>query len=157
MVGTVESIRRQVVVSASQQTAFDVFTAGMTGWWPAEHHIGSAPIEEIVIEPETGGRWYTKHTDGSESYTGVVTAWEPPGRLVITWQIGADWKYHADLVTTLEVHFVEEAPGRTRLELEHRDLEAFGEQAEHMRQVFDAPDAWNTTLERFAAAAAQAG
>jgi uncharacterized protein YndB with AHSA1/START domain len=153
MVGTVESIRRQVVVSASQQTAFDVFTAGMTGWWPAEHHIGSAPIEEIVIEPETGGRWYTRHTDGSESYTGVVTAWEPPARLAVTWQIGADWKYHADLVTTVELRFVEESPGRTRVELEHRDLEAFGPEAERMRQVFDAPGAWNRTLDDYARAA----
>jgi uncharacterized protein YndB with AHSA1/START domain len=156
MVGTIESIRREVVVSASQQTAFEVFTAGMTSWWPAEHHIGSAPIEEVVIEPEAGGRWYTRHIDGSESYTGVVTAWDPPERLVVTWQIGADWKYHADLVTTVELRFIAEAPDRTRVALEHRDLERFGEQAEHMRQVFSAPDAWDSTLERFAAGAAAA-
>jgi uncharacterized protein YndB with AHSA1/START domain len=153
MVGTVESVRRQVVVAASQQTAFDVFTAGMTSWWPAEHHIGGAPIEEILIEPEVGGRWYTRHTDGSETYTGVVVAYDAPERLVVTWQIGADWKYHAGLVTTVELRFVAEAPDRTRVELEHRDLEAFGPEAERMREVFDAPGAWDTTLERFAAAA----
>jgi uncharacterized protein YndB with AHSA1/START domain len=151
----VESVRRQVVVAASQETAFDVFTAGMTSWWPAEHHIGSAPIEEIVIEPEPGGRWYTRHTDGSETYTGVVTAWEPPARLAATWQIGADWKYHADLVTTVELRFVAEAPDRTRVELEHRDLEAYGEAAAQMHETFGSPDAWGRTLEEFAKAAAR--
>jgi uncharacterized protein YndB with AHSA1/START domain len=95
----------------------------MTSWWPAEHHIGSAPIEEVVIEPYAGGRWYTRHTDGTETYTGVVTAWDPPGRLVVTWQIGADWKFHADLVTSVELRFTPEGPGRTRVELEHRDLD----------------------------------
>jgi uncharacterized protein YndB with AHSA1/START domain len=154
MVGTIESIRRQVVVPASQAAAFELFTAGMTSWWPPAHHIGSAPIEEIVIEPQRGGRWYTRHTDGSESYTGVVTAWEPPSRFAVTWQIGADWKYHADLVTTVELRFVAEAPVRTRVELEHRDLEAYGPEAERMRQVFQAPDAWDSTLASFAAAAA---
>jgi uncharacterized protein YndB with AHSA1/START domain len=156
MIGAIESIRREVVVAASQETAFDVFTARMTSWWPAEHHIGSAPIEEVIIEPRAGGRWYTRHEDGSESYTGVVTAWDPPERFVVTWQIGADWRYHADLVTSVELRFVAEAPDRTRVELEHRDLEGFGEQAEHMRQVFDAPDAWNQTLALFAAAATAA-
>src|SRR4051812_23309752 len=111
MIGTVDSIRREVVVPASQARAFEVFTAEMTSWWPAEHHIGSAPIEEILIEPQAGGRWYTRHTDGSETYTGVVTAWEPPERLVVTWQIGADWRYHADLMTSVELRFIAEGPG----------------------------------------------
>jgi uncharacterized protein YndB with AHSA1/START domain len=153
MIGAVDSVRRHVVVDASRERAFDVFTAGMTSWWPAEHHIGSAPIEEVVIEPYAGGRWYTRHTDGTETYTGVVTAWDPPGRLVVTWQIGADWKFHADLVTSVELRFTPEGPGRTRVELEHRDLDGFGPEAEHMREVFDAPGAWDSTLAAFAAAA----
>jgi uncharacterized protein YndB with AHSA1/START domain len=152
MIQTIESIRRQVVVPASREKAFDVFTAGMTGWWPSKHHIGSAPIEEIVVEPREGGRWYTRHTDGSETSTGYVAAWEPPDRLVVTWQISAGWAYDPSLVTTVEVRFVEEAPDRTRVELEHRDLDRFGPDAERMRQVFAGPDAWNATLVAYAAA-----
>jgi uncharacterized protein YndB with AHSA1/START domain len=93
---TIAPIRRAVVVEVGQERAFEVFTAEMTSWWPAEHHIGSAPIEEEVIEPRVGGRWFTRHQDGTETSTGVVTAWEPPGRLVLTWQIGADWQFHDD-------------------------------------------------------------
>jgi DNA-binding transcriptional ArsR family regulator len=111
--------------------AFEIFTADMTSWWPPAHHIGSAPIAEIVVEPHEGGRWFTRHEDGSETSTGVVAVWDPPGRLVLTWQIGADWRYHDDLVTSVEVQFTEEAPGRTRVVLEHRDLEAFGADAMH--------------------------
>jgi uncharacterized protein YndB with AHSA1/START domain len=157
MIGTVESVRRQVVVATSPARAFEVFTAGMTSWWPPDHHIGSAPIDEIIIEPREGGRWYTRHTDGSETSTGFVTAWAPPERLVLTWQIGADWKYDPRLITTIELRFIAEAADRTRVELEHRDLERFGGEAERMRQVFEAPGAWDTTLELFAAAAAQSG
>ena len=110
MIQAIESIRRSVVVPVPRERAFEVFTSGMTGWWPSDHHIGSAPIEQIVIEPREGGRWYTRHTDGSETSTGYVAAWEPPERVVVTWQISAEWKYDPSLVTTVEVRFVAEAP-----------------------------------------------
>jgi uncharacterized protein YndB with AHSA1/START domain len=154
VIGAIESIRRQIVVPASRDRAFEVFTAGMTGWWPSAHHIGSAPIEEVVIEPRAGGRWYTRHTDGSETSTGHVVAWEPPERLVLTWQISPAWTYDPSLVTTVEVRFAEEAPDRTRVELEHRDLDRFGPEAERMRQIYSAPDAWTGTLEAYAAGVA---
>ena len=154
MIQAVESVRREIVVPVSAQRAFTVFTADMTSWWPSDHHIGSAPIEEIVIEPHEGGRWFTRHTDGSETSTGHVVAWEPGERFAVTWQIGADWKYHVDLVTTIEVRFVAEASDRTRVVLEHRDLDAYGQDAAKMRDVFEQPGAWNATLSAFAAAAA---
>ena len=152
MIQAVESVRREIVVPVSAERAFTVFTAGMTSWWPSDHHIGSAPIEEIVIEPHEGGRWFTRHTDGSETSTGHVVAWEPGARFAVTWQIGADWRYHADLVTTIEVRFVAEAPDRTRVTLEHRDLEAFGQDADKMRDTFEQPGAWDATLKAFAGA-----
>jgi uncharacterized protein YndB with AHSA1/START domain len=152
VIQTIESVRRQIVVPADPQRAFEVFTARMTDWWPSAHHIGSAPIAEVVIEPREGGRWYTRHEDGSTTYTGIVVAWEPGERLVVTWQIGADWRYHAELVTTVEVRFVAEGPGRTRVELEHRDLERFGPEAERMRQTFSEPGAWTGTLAAYAGA-----
>jgi uncharacterized protein YndB with AHSA1/START domain len=153
MIGTIESIRREIVVATSQDRAFEVFTAGMTSWWPAHHHNGSAPIETVIVEPHEGGRWYTRHTDGSETSTGFVNAWEPPERLVLTWQIGADWKYDPRLVTSVELRFTAEGPDRTHVALEHRDLERFGPEAERMRQMFEAPGAWDATLAAYAAAA----
>ncbi len=150
---TIEPIRRGITVDVAQERAFDVFAADMTSWWPAEHHIGSTPIAQIVIEPRSGGRWFTRHEDGSETSTGYVVTYDRPHRLVVTWQVGQDWDYHEDLVTTLDIRFEAEGPDRTRVELEHRDLAAFGEHAQQMREVFDADDAWAGTLARFAAAA----
>ena len=154
----VQPIVREVVVDCDPQRAFDLFTADMTSWWPPAHHIGSAPIAEVVIEPHAGGRWYTRHQDGTETNTGFVVRYDPPsankeGRVTITWQIGADWSYHPDLVTTIDVRFVEEEPGRTRVALEHGDLDNFGEHAEQMKNVFEAPDAWTSTLAAYAEAA----
>jgi uncharacterized protein YndB with AHSA1/START domain len=150
----VEPIRREVVVPATQRRAFEVFTQQITRWWPAHHHIGVAPIAEIIIEPREGGRWYTRHEDGSETSTGYVSRWEPYDRLALTWQIGADWKYDPKLITTVDLRFLAEGHDRTRVRLEHRDLENYGPQAPRMRQVFDQPDAWHSTLAAFAAAAA---
>ena len=150
MIQTIESIRREVVVPVSPEEAFESFTARMTEWWPSDHHIGGAPIEQIVIEPHEGGRWYTRHQDGSETSTGYVMAWEPPERLAITWQIGADWCYDPKLVTTVEILFVPEGPDRTRVSLEHRDLDRFGPEAPRMRETFESPGAWSATLEAFA-------
>lgn len=153
MMETIEAVRREVIVRASQQRAFEVFTGEMTSWWPAEHHIGTAPIDEILIEPREGGRWYTRHQDGSETSTGYVTIWEPTDRLALTWQIGADWKYDPRLITTVELRFIAEGPQQTRVVLEHRDLENYGPEAERMREVFDQPGAWDRTLSGFASVA----
>jgi uncharacterized protein YndB with AHSA1/START domain len=148
---TLEPVRRSVVVPADPERAFEVFTAGISSWWPASHHIGDAPIAEVLIEPFVGGRWYTRHEDGSETYTGFVRAWEPGERLVVTWQIDAQWRYDPALVTHVEVRF-EPVEGGTRVTIEHRDLERFGGDAERMRQTFSSPGAWSGMLERYAAA-----
>jgi Activator of Hsp90 ATPase homolog 1-like protein len=152
MIQALAPIQREIVVPVPRERAFEVFTARMTDWWPSDHHIGDAPIQEIVIEPFEGGRWYTRHEDGSETSTGFVAAWDPPARVVVTWQIGADWRYDPRLVTHVEVRFVAEASDRTRVELEHRDLERFGPEAERMRETFEAPGAWGATLAAFAGA-----
>jgi uncharacterized protein YndB with AHSA1/START domain len=153
MIETDSAVRREVVVDVPPARAFELFTADMTSWWPADHHIGSAPIAEIVVEPRTGGRWFTRHEDGTETSTGVVVAWEPPGRFVVTWQIGADWKFHTDLVTTVEVRFEPVGDGRTRVRLEHRDLDAFGADAAAMKETFEDPGAWQATLRAYASVA----
>lgn len=83
--------------------------------------------------------------------TGVVTTWDPPRRLGLTWQIGADWRYQPDLVTFVDIQFLpDEEPGRTRVVLEHGGLEGFGDQAEAVRAMFESPGAWSATLEALA-------
>ncbi len=157
---TVQPVNREVVVDCDPQRAFDLFTEEMTSWWPPEHHIGSAPIEKVIIEPRPGGRWYNRHQDGTETETGFVVLYDRPsqtqeqGRFSVTWQVGADWQYHPDMVTTIDVRFTEDGPGRTRVSLEHRDLDGFGESAQQMKDVFEAPDAWTRTLANYAACVA---
>jgi len=150
MTQTIQPIRQSVSVPLDPQRAFDLFAGDMTAWWPAEHHIGETPIKEIVVEPFVGGRWFTRHEGGEETSTGFVTAYDPPRGLTLTWQLGADWAYHDDLVTTIEVRFTPTDGGRTLVELEHRDLEAFGADAAQMHETFDAPDAWGRTLSEYA-------
>jgi hypothetical protein len=154
---TINPVRVSVSVGLDQKRCFEVFTDEMTSWWPAGHHIGEAPIEQVVIEPLVGGRWYTRHTDGSETETGVVTAYDPPNGFTVTWQIGADWAFHDDLVTTIEVRFTPTDDGRTLVELEHRDLEAYGADAAQMQETFEAPDAWGGMLKHYAEVAEAAG
>lgn len=151
---TIAPVRREVVVPIGQARAFEIFTAEMTSWWPKEHHIGSSPIAEEIVEPRVGGRWYTRHEDGSETSTGVVRVWEPSDRFVVTWQIGADWKYHDDLVTTVDVRFVPDGDDRTTVVLEHRDLDAYGDQAAAMQELFESPGAWDGVLAAYTATAA---
>lgn len=151
------AVRRSVVVETSPERAFFVFTQGMTSWWPIDSHsIGDRPMAEAVIEPRTGGRWYERADDGTECEWGRVLAWEPPGRVVLAWQISADWKADPEIHTEVEVRFTPEETGpvtRTRVDLEHRGLESFGERAEQMRAIFGSDGGWNGLLQRFAAAA----
>jgi len=152
------AVRQSVVVEASPERAFYVFTDGMTSWWPTDSHsIGDRPMAEAVIEPRTGGRWYERADDGTECDWGRVLAWEPPDRVVLAWQISADWTADPSIHTEIEVRFTAEnggPPARTRVDLEHRGLESFGERAEQMRAIFGSDGGWNGLLGRFAAKAA---
>ena len=149
MIETDETVRREIVVGVRPDRAFEIFTADMTSWWPPAHHIGSAPIAEVVVEPRVGGRWFTRHQDGTATSTGFVTVWDPPARLVVTWQIGADWSYHPDLVTTVEVRFEPDGDDRTRVSIRH-DLAAYGADAATMKKTFEEPGAWSATLRAYA-------
>jgi uncharacterized protein YndB with AHSA1/START domain len=140
-------IRKQIVVEAPQERAFRVFTDNIDAWWPREHHIGQAALKEAVLEPRANGRWYEKGEDGSECEWGKVLVWEPPRRLVLAWQIDGAWKYDADFVTELEVTFTPDGAKRTVVELEHRNLERFGEGAPHTRDMME--KGWLDTLELY--------
>jgi uncharacterized protein YndB with AHSA1/START domain len=118
-----QPIKKEVTVEASQETAFEVFTQKMDLWWPKTHHVGTTPLVESVLEPGTNGRWYSKHEDGSEINVGYVLSWNPYGRLVLAWQVNGDFQYDPNLVTEVEVKFIDEGPKKTRVQMEHRDLD----------------------------------
>ena len=92
----VPDIRGTITVAVPAEQAFAVFTGSFGSWWPREYHIGQAEMADAVVEPRAGGRWYERGTDGSECDWGRVLAWEPPRRLVVTWQINGQWQYDPD-------------------------------------------------------------
>jgi uncharacterized protein YndB with AHSA1/START domain len=146
-------VRKSILVKAPPERAFEVFTAGIGRWWPRSHHIGKAELQDAIIEPRAGGRWYERGADGRECDWGRVLAWEPPQRLVLAWQISADWQYDPNLVTEVEVRFTPEGEG-TRVDLEHRNLERFGDKAEIVRGQIESEGGWGLILHNFAQAAA---
>jgi uncharacterized protein YndB with AHSA1/START domain len=148
----VEPIRKQLVVEAPLERCFRVFTERVEVWWPAEHHIGASPIAAITIEPRVGGRWFETGVDGTQCDWGRVLTWDPPRRLVLAWQLTAEWKFDPDFVTEVEVRFTGDGPRRTIVDFEHRDLERFGEHVAAMRGAMDG--GWGGILDRFVRAAA---
>lgn len=142
-------VRKSIFVKASPDHAFEVFTSGIGRWWPKSHKIGPADLDRPVIEPVAGGRWYELDVDGSECEIGKVAVWEPPSRLVLIWQLTAEFAFDPDLVTEVEVLFMPENGG-TRVELEHRDLERMGEKADAMRESVSGPGGWPALLQLFA-------
>lgn len=144
-------VRKTIVVEATPEQAFAVFTAGINRWWPKTHSIGAAPVRESLIEPFVGGRWYAKCEDGTDVVVGHVRIWQPGERFVVTWEISADWKPDARVAfaSEVEVKFVAEEGSRTRVELEHRNFERMGATAgEKMRSGVDG--GWPTLLGLFA-------
>jgi hypothetical protein len=144
------SVRKEIVVQASQVRAFSVFTDRIDRWWPREHHIGTSPLKRCVIEGKQGGRWYSTCEDGSEVDVGRVVVWDSPKRVVLTWQITAQWQYDRSFETEVEVNFIALGPNETRVTLEHHNLERFGPATEQIRPMFDSPDGWSKTLAAFA-------
>lgn len=147
-------VRRSIFVNASQTHAFQVFTSGIGQWWPKTHALGDAELDKPVIEPREGGRWYQLAVDGSECDIGHVLAWEPPSRLLLAWQLDADWKFDPGLETEVEISFTPEGDG-TRVDLEHRYLERMGDRTEEMVEKVGSPGGWTAVLQLYSEAAAK--
>ena len=151
-------VRKTIVVAATPQRAFEVFTAGLDRWWPKNHGIGPGPVQQSFLEPFVGGRWYAVHEGGVEVVVGHVLVWQAAERLVVSWEISADWKPdpRPAFTSEIEVQFAAETEGRTRVELEHRNFERLGAQGgEKMRK--DVDGGWPGLLEVFAKEAAREG
>jgi uncharacterized protein YndB with AHSA1/START domain len=146
------AVSTSIVVDASPELAFKIYTEDMGSWWPKEHHIIQAPLSHMVFEPKVGGHVYDVGTDGSECPWARVLAYEPPHRIVFTWDISLQWQIETDPAKTSEVEvlFVPGDDGRTRVELEHRHIDRHGEGWEGMRDAVGSLDGWGTGLRNFA-------
>jgi len=142
-------VRKSFSVNATPERAFDVFTAKFDNWWPRTHSTGDSPLKQVVLEPRVKGRWYGRLEDGTEADWGDVLAWDPPGRLVLAWRLGADFRYDPNLLTEIEVIFTQDG-ARTRVDFEHRGLERMGENAAETRIALDSDGGWTGILKLYA-------
>ncbi|MEA2495812.1 MAG: hypothetical protein QOJ29_3723 [Thermoleophilaceae bacterium] len=153
------SVNKSIVVNAPVERAFTVFTDQIGSWWPPDHHVIDAPLADMVFEPREGGRIYDVGTDGSECQWARVLAYEPPTRVVFSWDINLQWKIETDPERTseIEIRFTPDGDDRTRVDLEHRNLDRHGDGWEQMATAVGSPGGWGRGLERFAEAAGAAG
>jgi uncharacterized protein YndB with AHSA1/START domain len=146
------AVRTEVVVDAPIERAFSVFTEGIGSWWRPDHHILEGELAEMVFEPRVGGHVFDRGADGSECRWARVLAYAPPKRVVISWDINTQWQLETDHERTseVEVRFVPEGADRTRVTLEHRNLDRHGEGWEGMRDAVGSPEGWSEGLRGFA-------
>jgi uncharacterized protein YndB with AHSA1/START domain len=146
------AVTTSITVEAPVERAFAVFTEDMSSWWPPEHHIIGVPLASMVFEPRAGGDVYDVGEDGSRCRWARVLAYEPPCRVVISWDISLQWQIETDPSRTseVEVRFVPEGESQTRVELEHRHLDRHGEGWEGLRDAVDSSGGWSMGLARFA-------
>lgn len=149
-------VKKSIVVNVPIPHAFDVFTRRIDLWWPRSHHIGKAEMKEAVIEPRDGGRWFERGVDGSECDWGRVLAWSPPQHVALAWHIDARWSYDPDpaRASRVDVTFTDEGNGRTRVDLEHSQLDRHADWKQ-LKEIFESPGGWPGLLQRFTAAAVE--
>jgi uncharacterized protein YndB with AHSA1/START domain len=147
------AVRRHVVVNAPQAKAFAAFVERFGDFKPPEHNLLAAPITETVFEARAGGHIYDRATDGSECRWARVLAYEPPDRVVFSWDISPQWQVETDqdLTSEVEVRFVPEGQHRTRVELEHRHLDRHGPGWQSLAEGVDSDGGWPLYLARYAA------
>jgi uncharacterized protein YndB with AHSA1/START domain len=151
-------VRREIAVEAPIEKAFAVFTERFGDFKPPEHNLLNAPIAETVFEPRVGGHIFDRGVDGSECRWARVLVYEPPHRVVFSWDIGPTWQIETELDNTseVEVRFTAETPQRTRVELEHRNIDRHGPGWEAVRDGVGHDEGWPLYLQRYAALFADA-
>ena len=150
---TATTVRRQIQVNAPIGEAFRVFTERFGDFKPREHNLLQAAIAETVFEPRVGGNIYDRAVDGSECRWARILVFEPPARVVFSWDISPQWQLETNpaLASEVEVRFFAETPERTRVELEHRNLDRHGAGWESVRDSVNNEAGWPLYLQRYAA------
>jgi uncharacterized protein YndB with AHSA1/START domain len=145
-------VRQSVVVEAPIEHAFKVFTEQFGSFKPSEHNLLAVPIAETVFEARVGGHVYDRGVDGSECRWARVLAYEPPNRVLLSWDISPRWQIETDPEKTSEweVRFTAETPHRTRVELEHRKLDRHGDGWQGVRDGIAGNQGWPLYLQRYA-------
>ncbi|MEH2627141.1 uncharacterized protein YndB with AHSA1/START domain [Bradyrhizobium sp. AZCC 1719] len=148
----IKSVKHSIVVEAPIARAFKVFTEDFGRFKPAEHNLLGVPIAETVFEPRVGGHLYDRGIDGSECRWARVLAYEPPNRVLLSWNISPQWQIETDPNKTSEweVRFTAETAHRTRVEIEHRHLDRHGEGWQSVRDGVAGDQGWPLYLQRFA-------
>jgi uncharacterized protein YndB with AHSA1/START domain len=149
---TSTTVTRSVVVEASIERAFRVFTEQFGAFKPPEHNLMAVEIAETVFEPHAGGYLYDRGVDGTVCRWARVLAYEPPHRVLISWDISPRWQLETDRDRTSEVEvlFIPESAERTRVQLEHRNLDRHGEGWEGLREGIAGNEGWPLYLDRYA-------
>jgi uncharacterized protein YndB with AHSA1/START domain len=157
MTHTEVTVRQHVVVDAAIGRAFSVFTERFGDFKPREHNLLNAPIAETVFEPWVGGNIVDRAVDGTECRWARILVYEPPVRVVFSWDISPQWSIvtDPDMTSEVEVRFDSETPERTRVELEHRHLDRHGPGWEAVADGVDGDEGWPLYLARYAALAAE--
>jgi uncharacterized protein YndB with AHSA1/START domain len=155
---TETSVTASIVVDAPIERAFKVFTEDFGSFKPPDHNMLGVEIAETVFEPRVGGSLYDRGVDGSECRWARVLAYEPPDRVLLSWDISPQWQLETDLEKTSEweVRFVAEGSDRTRVEIEHRNLERHGDGWQGVRESIASDGGWPLYLQRYADRMAQA-
>jgi uncharacterized protein YndB with AHSA1/START domain len=145
------TVRSSIVVQAPIERAFRIFTEDFGRFKPPSHNLLAVDIAETVFETRVGGYLYDRGVDGSECRWSRVLAYEPPHRVVISWDISPHWQIETDpeRASEVEVRFTAEAPDRTLVELEHRHLDRHGEGWEGVREAVVGGEGWPLYLQRF--------
>jgi uncharacterized protein YndB with AHSA1/START domain len=154
---TATTVRSAIVVDAPLERAFRVFTEDFDRIKPREHNVLGVNIEETVFEPRAGGRIYDRGVDGSEFQWARVLAFEPPNRVVFSWDLNPQFQIEADHDKTseVEVRFIAESDERTRVELEHRNLDRHGPGWEGAREAVSGEGGWPLYLTRYSGVIAE--
>jgi uncharacterized protein YndB with AHSA1/START domain len=141
-------VRKSIRVEAPLTRAFEVFTAGLTKWWPHNHGVGKQPIAKVLLEPKLGGRWVEICEDGAETTAAIIITWDPPHRLVLLWQVNARWKPDTDMRSEVDVRFVADGDHATRVDLVHHKFETMGaEEGASLRK--DVDGGWPGLMQRY--------
>jgi uncharacterized protein YndB with AHSA1/START domain len=153
MTQTQTAVHLELVVAAPLERAFTVFTERFGDIKPPEHNLLTAPIAETVLEPRVGGHIVDRAVDGSECRWARILAYDPPNRIVFSWDISPRWQLEADpdLTSEVEVRFVADGPERTLVELEHRNLDRHGTGWESVSEGVESDQGWPLYLARYAA------
>src|SRR3982074_1503409 len=143
----ISPVRKTVRVKAPIARAFDVFTSGLSRWWPHDHGVGKKPVQKVRREPALGGRCPEIPEAATETSVPTMTLGEPPHRLVMVWQVNAQWKPDPAMKSEVDVRFPADGPDATLVELLHHKFETMGADAgASMRN--DVDRGWPGLIER---------